>query len=326
LAKEGVIYPNSHESLGITKSDMQKRQNLEQQKMQKLKLLHYFVSPTRLTVHNIPKNVSDDELKLVFSKAIGARRGDLIKCRIMRDLARVSADGVARSKGFGFVEFKNFTIAKRALHETNNNPNLFEKNNTRLIVQFSVENVNAIKKQQQRVVKSRVRQQNNANRMDSMTATMMKPSSAVPTPTTTTTAAATATTTAKSKKKGFDIPISTLDDTESNNRIRQRNLMKVDSLEKKLAKKKEDEEAKGVRKVARAEHTEQKIVAKEARLNELSAKLEVIKKEKRQSKKDRQKAKKAFTALTNKKKKRNQYDDVDQLVERYQSKHLVSAQ
>ena len=284
---------------------MTKRQNLEQEKANKLKLLHHFVSPTRLTVHNIPRSVTDDELRALFAKAIGTdRRYDIVKCRIMRDLTRLSADGVARSKGYGFIEFRNFLLAKKALHETNNNPNLFEKNNIRLIVQFSVENMKALKIQEQKLAKSKQRQKTlNASQE------MIGKSPGA--------------TTDKKKQSGFhQPPVSLLDETDSAHKLRQRNLIKMDSLEKKLAEKKAEEDRKKDRKNERLELKNKKIMDKEEKLHELRKKLEMIKKEKKASKKERQKAKKAFQALT-KNKKKNMYDDVDQLVERYQTKHAT---
>jgi nucleolar protein 4 len=159
LAKEGVIYANSYEAEGISKSDMLKRQNLEAANAQKLKLLHYFVSPTRLSVHNIPIKCTDDELRNIFENSVKEFKGSLkqravVKCKIMRDLTRVNSEGVCKSRGYGFVEFSNPQLALKALHATNNNPNLFD-NGTRLIVQFSIEDMRALKKQQTRLERSK---------------------------------------------------------------------------------------------------------------------------------------------------------------------------
>jgi nucleolar protein 4 len=108
LLKEGVIYPNSYEAKGISKADMLRRQKLESDNAEKLKLLHYFVSPTRLSVHNIPIKCTDEEFRDIFYKAINnansetrTHRGGIKECRVMRDLSRVNADGVGRSKGYG---------------------------------------------------------------------------------------------------------------------------------------------------------------------------------------------------------------------------------
>ena len=137
---------------------MDKRTKIEQQNRAKLKLLHYFVSPTRLSVHNIPVKCTDDELKKIFLSAFDETERKLVRiveCRIMRDLTRVNSEGIAKSKGFGFVEFKTFDHALKALKATNNNPNLFEDKKTRLIVQFSIEDMRALKKRERRVNKNK---------------------------------------------------------------------------------------------------------------------------------------------------------------------------
>merc|ERR1712150_1641 len=75
------------------------------------------------------------------------------ECRIMRDLKRVNATGVAKSMGFAFVNFTEHKNALAALRNTNNNPALFGETK-RLIVEFSLENRAALtikEKRKQRV-------------------------------------------------------------------------------------------------------------------------------------------------------------------------------
>lgn len=178
MAKEGVVYPNSYEAEGVSKAEMAQRAKIEASNAQKLKLLHYFVSPTRLSVHNIPIKCSDQELRAIFERAVAAggdhfksasnRWSPIKECRIMRDLTRVNSEGVAKSKGYGFVEFKTHDMALKALRATNNNPDVFgvsssgdsrsNKQKTtatrsRLIVQFSIEDMRALKKKQERAEK-----------------------------------------------------------------------------------------------------------------------------------------------------------------------------
>ena len=43
----------------------------------------------------------------------------------MRDLKNVNAQGVARPRGFGFIEFERHDDALEALRATNNNPEIF---------------------------------------------------------------------------------------------------------------------------------------------------------------------------------------------------------
>ena len=47
LAKEGVILPGAEAAVGLSKSDLQKRQKAEAEKKAKLKMPHYIVSKTR---------------------------------------------------------------------------------------------------------------------------------------------------------------------------------------------------------------------------------------------------------------------------------------
>ena len=133
----------------------------------------------------------------------------------MRDLSRVTADGVGRSKGYGFVEFSSFELAKKALHATNNNENLFSSGN-RLIVQFSVEDMRALKKKQARLEKSKLKLERKNARFDG-----------------------------KQKQKK-DTQVRLFDDgqdhEELKKKVMQKNILKLHSLEKKLLKKKLDEE------------------------------------------------------------------------------------
>lgn len=208
LAKEGVIYQNSYEAEGMSKSDLLKRQKLEAINAEKLKLLHFFVSPTRLSVHNIPTKVTDEELRNIFMKAIGelpgkTKRTNIIECRIMRDLTRVSSNGVGKSKGYGFVELTSFDLAKKALHSVNNNAEIFP-NGTRLIVQFSIEDMKALKKKKERSEKSKSKNANfktKLNKISSQNANIIE------------------------------------DDLDTKKKIKEKNLIKVHMLERKLSKR-----------------------------------------------------------------------------------------
>lgn len=50
------------------------------------------------------------------------------QCRIMRDFARVNAEGVGKSKGFAFCNFTLHEHALQVLRQLNNNPSTFESN------------------------------------------------------------------------------------------------------------------------------------------------------------------------------------------------------
>lgn len=52
----------------------------------------------------------------------------------MRNLKKVDTDGVAISKEYGFVTFKEHEDALKALRIVNNNPNIFNSNKVSLIL------------------------------------------------------------------------------------------------------------------------------------------------------------------------------------------------
>ncbi len=300
LAKEGVIYPNSYEARDVSKADMIRRQKLEKANSDKLKLLHYFVSPTRLSVHNLPISCSDEELRNIFLKAIGVSLDDkkknfkstgLVECRIMRDMTRVNSEGVARSKGYGFIELKSFELAKKALHATNNNPNLF-KNGQRLIVQFSIEDLRALNKKKKRIEKSKsnIDKNNRFNKKEN---------------------------TKRNDKNNNNKKISHLEDDSINlDKMKQKNLLKVHNLEKKLDKRKNEEEKRQVKKQKRQHLAEKKMVEKETNNVEMLEQQRQLKQAKRLRLKENRKINKKLKEAKN-----NQVDDVDRLVDKlYQSK------
>ncbi|CAF4567818.1 unnamed protein product [Rotaria sp. Silwood2] len=87
LANYGVIL-NLNELDG-NETDLKKRQNLEDIKKQKLKDPLYFISPTRLTMHNLPKNIDDDKLRKIIIDTLKKDKipmKDIIlkECRVMK--------------------------------------------------------------------------------------------------------------------------------------------------------------------------------------------------------------------------------------------------
>ena len=87
LANCGVIL--KLEDLDGNENDLRKRQKLEDEKRQKLKNPLYFISPTRLTIHNLPPNVDDDKLRKLILDTLKKDKipmKDVIinECRVMK--------------------------------------------------------------------------------------------------------------------------------------------------------------------------------------------------------------------------------------------------
>ena len=87
LAEYGVILNLAE--LDGNENDFKKRQKLEDDKKQKLKNSLYFVSPTRLTIHNLPKDIDDDKLRKITIETLKKERipmKDIVlkECRVMK--------------------------------------------------------------------------------------------------------------------------------------------------------------------------------------------------------------------------------------------------
>lgn len=156
LAKEGVIHRESKSAEGVSDSDLAKRDQAEIEKKKKLKDSNFFVSPTRLSVRNLPATFDDTKLKELFLTAAGPG-AKVLSARLVLEAEKGVEKGAkkaaGRSKGYGFIEFSEHKHAMRALRGTNNNPEVSGKEK-RPIVEFSIENVHKVKqlreKQQRR--------------------------------------------------------------------------------------------------------------------------------------------------------------------------------
>jgi len=151
-----VILAENLEAAGtISQADLNKRQSAWKEKKEKLKNPNFFISTTRLSIRNIPVTVDEKEIVSLFIEEVKPRAKDLgiastknalIKqIKIIRDPGRLDSKKVPRSKGYGFIEFKDPEIALTALRAVNNNPKYFS-DSKRLIVEFALENSQALLK------------------------------------------------------------------------------------------------------------------------------------------------------------------------------------
>jgi len=87
LANYGVILNLAE--LDGNENDLRKRQKLEDVKKQKLKDPSHFISPTRLTIHNLPTDVDDDKLRKLITETLKNEKipmKDIVlnECRVMK--------------------------------------------------------------------------------------------------------------------------------------------------------------------------------------------------------------------------------------------------
>lgn len=149
LAREGLIRPGTEAAHGVSPQDMAKRAKLQSRKRKLLQNLHYFISQTRLSVHNLPPFVDDRKLRALFlqSAPSGAR---ITEARVMRNLKSPNGE----SLGYGFVTFTRHEDALEALRQLNNNPETFNPKK-RPIVEFCLENRAALVAKERRLQRSK---------------------------------------------------------------------------------------------------------------------------------------------------------------------------
>ncbi|KAL6963824.1 hypothetical protein U1Q18_034829 [Sarracenia purpurea var. burkii] len=148
LAKEGLIVEGTPAAEGVSASDMKKRQMLERTKMLKLRSPNFHVSRTRLVIYNLPKLMTEKELKMLCVDAVTSRatkqKPVIRQIKLLKDSKKGEVVKKNHSRGVAFVEFTEHQHALVALRVLNNNPDTFGPEH-RPIVEFAVDNVQTLK-------------------------------------------------------------------------------------------------------------------------------------------------------------------------------------
>ncbi|XP_026393710.1 RNA-binding protein 28-like [Papaver somniferum] len=153
LAKEGVILDGSPAAEGVSAHDMNKRQALEKSKNVKLQSPNFHVSKTRLIVYNVPKTMSEKQLKKIFIDAVLSRASKQTPVIQQVKIVKESKDAKMpknHSRGVAFIEFTEHQHALVALRVLNNNPETFGPEH-RPIVQFALDNIQTLKLRQKKL-------------------------------------------------------------------------------------------------------------------------------------------------------------------------------
>ncbi|KAJ8438859.1 hypothetical protein Cgig2_007704 [Carnegiea gigantea] len=147
LAKEGLIVEGTPAAEGVSADDLTKRQMLHQKKMAKLQSPNFHVSKTRLVIYNLPKSMTEKELRKLCVDAVTSKASKQKPViRQIKFLENVKKGKVkSHSRGVAFVEFAEHQHAIVALRVLNNNPETFGPQH-RPIVEFAVDNVQTLRK------------------------------------------------------------------------------------------------------------------------------------------------------------------------------------
>uniref|UniRef100_A0A1I8AY80 RNA-binding protein 28 n=1 Tax=Meloidogyne hapla TaxID=6305 RepID=A0A1I8AY80_MELHA len=157
LLRASLIRKGTPQEKGMSEEDAKLRERLCQFAKRKLQNMITFVSPTRLAIHNIPFKFTDEQLHHLCRAAAGVCDNSILECRIMRQVKGEDNKGkliLGKSNGFGFIAFKEHSSALQCLKQMNNNPHMFT-NERRPIVEFSIENLNALRLKERRQQMSR---------------------------------------------------------------------------------------------------------------------------------------------------------------------------
>ncbi len=144
LADVGRIDQDSPQWAQLSKNDKEKRQAAILKKKQKLKNPNFLVSPVRLSVRNLTKQVDESKLRHMFSSG---KAGMLKQVVVLKDESGVS-------KGYGFVEFRKHEDALNALHRVNNNAQFFGAER-RPIVEFAIDDARKVRLREAKTEKNR---------------------------------------------------------------------------------------------------------------------------------------------------------------------------
>lgn len=166
LLQEGMILPGTPAAVGLPPQYLEMLQSDYESRKQQLRNTTMFVSRTRLSIRNFPRKLEEKDLRTLCSKY--AR--EYLK-KHPEDLDRESwgkygpiknvkllVDPSGISRGYGFAEFVNHNVALHVLRSLNNNPTLYGPRQ-RLVVNFAIENINALQKLERIREKKRTRLQ-----------------------------------------------------------------------------------------------------------------------------------------------------------------------
>lgn len=162
LLRASLIRPGTEQARGMSDDDARLRERLGEMARHKLKNLLMFVSPTRLVIHNIPFRFTDSQLQVHCQRAVAdlctsiCKTDPITECRIMRHVKGEDEKGrllLGKSRGYAFVTFRDHATALQCLRRMNNNPDMFTDEH-RPIVEFSIENLNALRIKERRLQQS----------------------------------------------------------------------------------------------------------------------------------------------------------------------------
>lgn len=161
LLNVGDITENSQKWENLSKSEQRQRQEGRKERKWRINNPNFAIHPQRLSIRNLPTFVDANKLRSAVVKNLVQTSSEankkegmklaqqaIVKAILVRDTERRGEDGESRSKGYGFIAFKDHDSAMRTLEFLNDNPKVFG-GNRRPIVEFAVEDKRKLRMQEE---------------------------------------------------------------------------------------------------------------------------------------------------------------------------------
>jgi len=161
LLNVGKISETSEKYQKLSKSEQRQREASAKERKYRINNPNFAIDPLRLSIRNLPRSVDVAKLRAAVEqnlrKVLGgatkkerrkASEAAIQKVSLVLDKDRKTEEGQRRSKGFGFVAFKDHQSAMKTLEFLNDNSSVFG-GSKRPIVEFAVEDKRKLRMQQE---------------------------------------------------------------------------------------------------------------------------------------------------------------------------------
>mmetsp|Transcript_4447 Transcript_4447/g.10322 ORF Transcript_4447/g.10322 Transcript_4447/m.10322 type:complete len:685 (+) Transcript_4447:68-2122(+) len=158
LLNVGDIPETSPRWENLSKSEQRQRREGQKERKWRINNSNFAIHPQRLSIRNLPTFIDANRLREAVVKHLaqtgpGEKKERLklaqeaiVKASLVRDDERRTESGERRSKGYGFMAFKDHDTAMKTLEFLNDNPTVFG-GSRRPIVEFAVEDKRKLRMQ-----------------------------------------------------------------------------------------------------------------------------------------------------------------------------------